>query len=168
MGRRTLGRIPGFPKTEPDVMLTAAGAIIPDVNGADKSKVEGPNFAYSAIGYDPLVQQRAYWGFIAPETLNQITASISWLSAGLGGAVRWRISSLSRTAGDVWSDDFTASVEVTGAQVAPGLVNVTTVVVPIVNCVAEDVVQFRVQRLATDAADTLDDDAWLLHIELVI
>lgn len=79
--------------TDYSVVLSPSGGIVPTSDGAEQTKVDGTNFPYYVLDFDPTADEFVYWQFQIPPTYTggNITPTIYWSGTPTANDVVWAI-----------------------------------------------------------------------------
>jgi len=132
-------------------------AALPTANPAAKATVDGTNFAYDVLDFDPGTEESAFWeDFLTPDYLSEnIVADIFWESAGAGDA-KFGFSVLGREKGETWDSALGTEQTVVATNAGAGKLNKSRVTTFAPGWAPGDVLLFKLARKAGDAADTID------------
>lgn len=140
-------------------LLIPDAASLPTANPAAKATVDGTNFAYDVLDFDPGTEESANWeAYLTPDYLSEnIVADIFWESAGAGDA-KFGFSVLGREKGDDWDVALGAEQTVVTTNLGAGKLNKSRITTFAPGWSPGDVILFKLARKAGDVLDTIDGD----------
>jgi hypothetical protein len=140
-------------------------AILPTANPPALATVDGTNFSYNVLDYDPAIEEKAYWGYwLTPDYQDEnIVMDIYWISSGAGN-VKWGVQVLGRADGEAYDAALGSEKVVITPTGGAGVLNKSRIPTFAPNWAGQDVVHVKVARKAADAADTLDADARVVKV----
>lgn len=125
-----------------------------------------------ALLFDPSTIEYAQFAFLMPKSWDEgtVTAMFIWMNAAGAGDVVWGIQGVALANGDAMDTAFGTAVEVTDTSLGTDklLQSGKTAAITIAGAAGgvEEWVIFQVYRKASDAADTLPNDAKLLGVSI--
>lgn len=137
--------------------LIPEDASLPTSNPAAKATVDGTNFAYDVLDFDPGTEESANWEwFLTPDYLSEnIVVDIFWESAGAGDA-KFGFSTLGREKGEDWDAALGTEQTVVTTNLGAGKMNKSRIATFAPGWSPGDALLFKLARKAGDAADTID------------
>ena len=139
------------------MLLVPDDAALPAAGGAALSSIDGTNFSYECLDYDPGSEEAAFWEwFLTPDYLSEnIVVDILWQSAGAGDA-KFGFSVLGREKGEDWDVAMGVERTVVTTNLGAGKMNKSRISTFAPGWSPSDVLLFKLARKAGDAADTID------------
>lgn len=137
--------------------LIPEDASLPTTNPAAKATVDGTNFAYDVLDFDPTTEESANWEwYLTPDYLSEnIVVDIYWTSAGAGDA-KFGFSTLGREKAEDWDVALGTERTVVQTNAGAGKMNKTRITTFAPGWSPGDVLLFKLARKSGDAADTID------------
>lgn len=128
---------------------------------------------YEALAFDASSVEIAHFAISMPSSWNEGTVTFVpvWTAASGSGDVVWRLNGIAVSNDDAIPSSYTNNVDSTDTLIATGDLHrgpESSALTLDGSPAANDLVLFRVSRLATDGGDTLNADAGLLGIELFL
>lgn len=128
---------------------------------------------YFTLDFDASSVELVYWQIGMPSSWDEgtITYKVVWTAASGSGNVVWGFSAVARGDDDAIAATYANNITVTDTLLTAGDVHRSPESAAITvegSPAANDIVFFRLQRVATDGGDTLAVDARLLGIEIYI
>jgi hypothetical protein len=138
-------------------VLKPEDAALPTANPAALATVDGINFAYKVLDFDPTTEESASWEqFMTPDYLYEhLTVDIFWLSAGAGN-VKFGFRVLGKTSGETFDDTMEPEAYVVQTNAGVGILNKAQILTMPTGWSPSDVILFKLARKAGDAEDTID------------
>ena len=94
-----------------NIVLTAAGAIVPTAGGPAQTKIDATNFSYYCLEFDPATAETAFWNLVIPDNMTEddVLVDVYWKeSTGEASTnVIWKIGYLSVKDDDVFDNTLT-------------------------------------------------------------
>jgi len=148
--------------TEYEIILTPGGAIVPTSAGAGQSMTDGTNMSYYTLGFEPAIDEIAYWEFIIPDTYTSgsITPTILWTGTPTAGDVVWSVQTVGRTDSEQYDAALGAAQSVT-TTIDGTTEDINTSVISEFDpgWAAGDIVIWKMLRDADNGSDTMVGDA---------
>lgn len=132
-------------------------AVLPTANPAALSSVDGVNFSYECLDFDPATEESVYWEwFLTPDYLSEnIVVDIFWISAGAGN-VKFGFRVLGREKSETWDSALGTEQTVIQTNGGAGILNKARITTFAPGWSPGDVILFKLARKAGDVADTID------------
>ena len=150
------------------MVLLPGDAALPTANPAAKAVVDGTNFAYDVLDFDPDTEESCNWEYyLSPDYDDEnIVVDIFWITADAdtGHSAQWGVKVLGREHGETWDSALGSEEVVTSLNPGAGKVCKSRVSTFAPSWAAGDVVLFKLARKAAEAADTVDQDARVVKV----
>jgi hypothetical protein len=164
----------GGPKRS--IILTSAGGVAPDANGAAQTKIDGTNHTYYVLDYDDTTDESAFWQWTMPDSYDDGTIDITyyWEAAATTGEVGWCFQAKGLSANSAEDIDSALSSAVCEVDTAQGNANDLASVTESAatsNFAAGEYVTFKVFRDADQSTvgagnDDMTGDARLVKVKI--
>ena len=154
-----------FSSTTPEkfIVLVPGEAALPTANPAAKAVVNGTNFAYDVLDFDPDTEESCNWEYyLSPDYDGEnIVVDIFWITADAdtGHGVHWGVKVLGREHGETWDNALGSEQSVVSANPGAGKLCRSRVSTFAPGWAAGDVVLFKLARKAAEVDDDVDQDA---------
>jgi len=150
------------------MVLLPGEAALPTANPAAKAVVDGTNFAYDVLDFDPDTEESCNWEYyLSPDYDDEnIVVDIFWITADAdtGHSAQWGVKVLGREHGETWDSALGGEEVVTSPNPGAGKVCKSRVSTFAPSWAAGDVVLFKLARKAAEVADDVDQDARVLKV----
>ena len=159
-----------FSSTTPEkfIVLVPGDAALPTANPAAKAAVDGTNFAYDVLDFDPDTEESCNWEYyLSPDYKDEnIIVDIFWITTDVdtGHDAQFGFSVLGREHDETWDAALGSEQIVTSPNPGAGKVCRSRVSTFAPGWAAGDVVLFKLARKAAEVADTVDQDVRVLKV----
>ena len=164
----------GLKQGKHTVWVPASAMVPATTNGPALVKIEEANGAnYNVLDFDASTAETAYFSVAMPKSwdLGTVTFQAYWMTAGaVSTGVEWGFAGISMGDNEAISVTFSASVVVSdAAQGAANELYITAESSPVTIAgtpADNDLVLFRVRRIATNTGDDMTQDARLIGVKM--
>lgn len=143
--------------------LIPSDASLPTTNPAGKATVDGTNFAYDVLDFNPTTEESANWEwYLTPDYLSEnIVVDIYWITTDADDAHNavFGFSVLGREKGEAWDAALGAERTVVCPNGGAGILNKARITTFSPGWSPSDVTLFKLARKAADGSDDVDQDA---------
>jgi len=150
------------------IKLLPDGASLPTANPAAKATVDGANFAYDVLDFDPDTEESCNWKqYLSPDYQDEnIVIDIFWLcsDADTGHKVLWGIKVLGLEDGEAFDSALGAEETVLTTNKGSGVLHKSRISTFAPDWAKGDVVILKLARKAADGTDTVDTDARVVKV----
>jgi len=149
------------------MILSPAGAIVPESGGAEQAKTDGTNFSYYTLNFDKDADEEAYWECIVPDDYDggNVVANIWYKSTVNAGTVSFDIAVLGREEGENFDNALGAAQTVT--ENVPATVNAIGICAPTnlaPGWAAGDLVVVKLLRDVSDDNASADNSVVMVEV----